>query len=193
MTENDNKRSAGGRGKPFGGHKSPKYSFAKGGSQASLYEKKTQSIGEYVGREYGQLMRMLVLQLKEATLPVPQLPDQATEQQKLIWGKDYDMYLKKKDRYEDDMAKVFAFILSQCDEDMKNKLRSDSTFEAIDDTFDVISLLTMIKDAVYNAHDKKSPALVHPKPCNGNLCVKECVGRNPRTHNLTRTHNLIVR
>jgi len=157
MTE-EKKHSAGER-KPFGGCKIPKHSIAGGGNQANLFEKKTQSIGEHVGREYGQLMRVLVLQLKEATLPVPQLPKNPDEQQKLMWGKDCDMYLKKQDRYEENKAKVFAFILGQCDEGMKNKLQSDSTHETIDDTFDVISLLKLMKDAAYDAHDKKSPAL----------------------------------
>jgi len=95
----DSGKSSGGRGKPCGGGgcKNPKHSFAKGSSQASQCEKKTQSTGECVGRECGQLMRMLVLQLEEATLPVPQLSAQATEQQKMIWGEDCDMHLKMKD------------------------------------------------------------------------------------------------
>jgi len=92
-------------------------------------------------------MRVLVLQLKEATLPVPQLPNNPDEQQKLMWGKDCDLYLKKQDRCEENKAKVFAFILGQCDENMKNKLQSDSTCEKIDETFDVMALLKMTKGA----------------------------------------------
>jgi len=87
------------------------------------------------------------------------LPKDAAEQQKLMWGKDCDVHLKKQDRCEENKAKAFAFILGQCDEGMKNKLQSDSAHETIDDTFDVISLLKLMKDAMCNAHDKKSPAL----------------------------------
>jgi len=54
---------------------------------------------------------------------------------------------------------MFAFVLGQCDEDMKNKLQSDSAHEAIDEAFDVTALLKLMKDAVHDAHDKKSPAL----------------------------------
>ena len=146
--------------KPFyKGPKTPKYSIASGHSHASLYEKKTEWIGEYVGREYGQEMRVLVLQQKETQFQVPTLKDNPTKQQELMWGKDYDMYLKKKDRYEENKAKVFAFILGQCDKDMKNKLQGDSRYSDVDEETDVVTLLSMIKEAVYDAHDKKSPTL----------------------------------
>jgi len=157
MTE-DSSKSCGGC-KPFRGCQAPKCSIARGGNQAHLFEKKTQSIGEHVGREHGQLMRVLVLQLKEATLPVPELPNNLDKQQKLMWGEDCDLCLKKQDQHEENKAKVFAFVLGQCDEDVKNKLQSDLKHEKIDETFDIIALLKLTKDAVHDAHDKKSPAL----------------------------------
>jgi len=54
---------------------------------------------------------------------------------------------------------VFAFVLGQCDEAVKNKLQSDSACEMVDEAFDVVALLKMMKDAVCDAHGKKSPAL----------------------------------
>jgi len=54
---------------------------------------------------------------------------------------------------------MLAFVLGQCDEDVKNKLQSDLKHEKIDETFDIIALLKLTKDAVHDAHDKKSPAL----------------------------------
>ena len=74
-----------------------------------------------------------------------------------MWGKEYDLYLKKKDRYESDKAKVFALIISQCDEAMRSQLQADSTFEAVDEQADVVTLLKMIKAALTGAYGKTYP------------------------------------
>jgi hypothetical protein len=141
------------------GNKGLKYSLAGSGFHANLYEKKTQSIAEHVGQEYGQEMRLLVLQSKETTYQVPTLAANPSEQAKLMWGKDYDWYLKKTHEYEKDKAKVFAYILSQCDETMKNRLESLPGYAKVDEKNDVVTLLGMIKDAMYDSNDKKYPPL----------------------------------
>ena len=51
----------------------PMYSIAKTGNQADCYTKTTQAIGEKVGQVYGHEMKMLVLQLEEATWTEPTL------------------------------------------------------------------------------------------------------------------------
>ena len=83
------------RSTKFHGSNLPKYSIGKGGKFTNLYEKKTERIGEYVGREFGQEMRLLVLQLKETVYDEPELANNPSKQDELKWGKEYDLYLKK--------------------------------------------------------------------------------------------------
>ena len=137
----------------------PKFTIARGAMASGLFEKKTQAIGEYVGREYGQEMRMLVMQMKETKFTALTLSSKPTKQEELLWGKEYDAYAKKRDRYELDKAKVFATILGQCDEMMKSRLERMNGYDKIDEAADVIALLKMIKNAMYDTSDKKYPAM----------------------------------
>ena len=76
----------------------PQYSIAKTGNQADGYTKTTRAIGDHVGQVYGHEMKMLVLQLEETTWIEPTLKKEATRQEELKWGKEYDMILRKRDR-----------------------------------------------------------------------------------------------
>ena len=76
----------------------PKFSIARGVMTSGLFEKKTQAIGDYVGQEYGQEMRVLLLQMmKESEFTAPTLPSEPTKQQELLWGKEHDVHMKKRD------------------------------------------------------------------------------------------------
>ena len=55
---------------------------------------------------------------------------------------------KKKDRYEENKAKMFDMILGQCDDDMKNKLKSESGYDKVDEQNEVVTLLQ--KDPNYS-------------------------------------------
>ena len=47
------------------------------------------------------------------------------------------------------MQRVFALILGQCRNTIKNRIRSDQQWLVIDQKCDVISLLTLIRDGLY--------------------------------------------
>ena len=138
--------------------KAAKYTIAKSGEQAGRYERTTRAVGEFVGKEYGYEMKMLVLQGTETTHTAPTLGDKPTRTEELAWGKDYDMYLKKKDRYDDQKAKVFTTIYGHCDEAMKNRVETHEDYKDADSKRDVVTLLKMIKDLAFDANDKTYPA-----------------------------------
>jgi Zinc knuckle len=137
--------------------KTQMYAFAKTGEQADGYTKTTKAIGEYVGKTYGHEMNILVMQLTETQLVAPTLADEASRQAELLWSKNYDIYLKKKDRYEEQKAKVFALILGQCELPVKNLVESQDDYDTVAMGSDVIALLKMIKEAVFGSNDKKYP------------------------------------
>jgi hypothetical protein len=97
------------------------YTIAKLGSQVDVFAVTTKAIGEYMGKEFGHKMRMLVIHKKETTFTPPTLDENTTKQDEMKWSKDYNLYLKKKTQYNKEKAKVFAIILGQCDEPMKTK------------------------------------------------------------------------
>jgi len=133
------------------------YTFAKTNEQADEYSKTTKAIGEYVGKTYGHEMMVLVMQLTETSIPVPVLPEDANRQRELMWGKEYDMYLKKKDRYEEQKAKVFALIIGQCELPVKNRVESREDYDEVSMNSDVIALLKNIKEVVFGSEERMYP------------------------------------
>lgn len=146
-----------GNSKSAEGWKSKRYTITKLGSQVDVFAETTKVIGEYVGKEFGHEMKLLVTQGKETTFPVPILPENASRQHELMWSKDYDLHLKKKNQYEEQKAKVFTTILGQCDETMKNRVEGHSEFQKCEQDCDVISLMKLIKESAFNSNEKQYP------------------------------------
>jgi hypothetical protein len=63
-----------------------------------------------------------------ATFAAPTLDAYATIQDEMKWSKDHDVYIKKKTKYDEEKAKVFAIILGQCDEPLQNKVEGHLKF-----------------------------------------------------------------
>jgi len=99
------------------------------------------------------------LQSKETTYQEPTLSDNPTEVEKLKWSKDYDLYMRKTHAYETHKAKVFAYILSECDDAMKNRLETMTGYDEVDEGNQVVELLALIKRAMYDTNDKKYPPM----------------------------------
>ena len=116
------------------------------------------AVGEFVGKEYGQEMKMLVSQGKETAYTAPTLGDEPMQKEELAWGKDCNMYLKKKDWCDEQKAKVFATICGHCDEVMKNRVETHKDCKTADSMSDVVTLLKIVKGLAHDANDKKYPA-----------------------------------
>ena len=97
------------------------------------------------------------VQLEETTWIEPTLKKEATRQEELKWGKEYDMILKKRDRYDEQKGKVFALLMNQCDEPVKNKIDGHEDYAKAEKDRDVIALLVKIKTVTHDANEKKYP------------------------------------
>ena len=139
--------------------KNYKYGAASGAHQAQEYDTTTKEIAGYVARLYGQDMKVLVASGKESPPIEPKYPegDKATNKDKAIWSKEYDIFARKRDRYEEYKAKVFAIIVKQCEKAVINHLETRSEFEKAEQTSDVPRLLTWIKQYAFEANEKKYP------------------------------------
>ena len=67
-------------------------------------------------------MQQLALNGTESTPTELAYPDStsATDKDKAIWSKQYDLFLKQEVLYKDQKAKVFTIVYGQCDKAMKN-------------------------------------------------------------------------
>ncbi len=135
------------------------YRLALVGMQVDKYTKTTKAIAEYVGHEFGQEMRVLVMDGKDDPPKEPEYPTGSgvTDKDKAIWDKKYDLFVKKQDRYKTDKAKVFSIVLGQCEKAMKHQVESATNYKTLEDATDVAGLLKIIKNVAYDANDKKYP------------------------------------
>jgi len=127
--------------------------------QAEQYTKTTKAIAEYVGRVYGPEMKVLVSLSRESEPEEPEYPSTTSAKDKAIWSKKYDLYAKKSDQYVEHKAKTFTVIFGRCDEPMKSQVESHPDYEDALAEHDVVKLLRIVKDAAYDANDRKYPPL----------------------------------
>jgi hypothetical protein len=127
--------------------KGKKYRISKLASQVDIYAVTMRVIGEYVGKEFGHKMRMLVLYGKGSTFAAPTLDASVMKQDEMKWSKYYDVYIKKKTKYDDEMAKVFGIILGQFDKPMQNKVEGHPKFAQMEQDCNVAALLEVIKES----------------------------------------------
>ena len=95
---------------------------------------------------------------EETEYEPPQISENPTKQDELIWTKEYDLYLKKTNELTNWKGKVFTTIYAHCDEPMKNRLDGMSEYRTLDKNRDVVGVLKLIKELAYRANEKKYPA-----------------------------------
>ena len=117
-----------------------------------MYLRTTKAIADYVGREYGRKMRMLVKNGNEETFTEPKPPKSKEDLSPGVLEKfktELTIYHKDLKEYKDQKAKVFVIILGQCSQVVKSKLESDKEFTTLKKKDDVVGLLGKLKEMAY--------------------------------------------
>jgi len=121
--------------------------------QVSMCLQSMKKLADCAGTKMNNNMHKLVKKKVEATFPKPKAPGEdpakhvVDECRELMKRK-----LDKEDECNEDKAKLFRIIMTQCSPEMKDKLEAQSTeLEKLEDDNDVIGLLDMIKELVCNA------------------------------------------
>jgi len=110
-------------------------------------------LADCAGTKMSNNMCKLVKKKVETTFPKPKAPGEdpakhvVDECRELMKRK-----LDKDDEHNEDKAKLFRVTMTQCSPEMKDKPEAQSTeLEKLEDDNDVIGLLDVIKELVYNA------------------------------------------
>ena len=163
MTSTEGSKKGGGKNVGSGGSGSEcgsgslvgYYTVTRSVRNIDTWTRVTKEIAEHVGITFGREMTLLVAHQQETTFTAPSLGNGASRQDELKWSKDYDAYLKKKTKYEEDKARVFATILSRCDEPLKNRLECHATFDSIEKAGNVVKLIQMIKESAFDSSGRE--------------------------------------
>ncbi len=76
------------------------------------------------------------------------------------YDKRLDLYIKKLDYYEEDKGKAFVVVMGQCTTMMRTKLEGTDTYEAIEESDDVVGLLKLIRSLAYSTTPIRYPFVV---------------------------------
>jgi Zinc knuckle len=130
--------------------------------QADSYIRTTEAIADYVGREYGYDMRVLVRTSTEKVFTQPVLPDKRGRTEHSVsevnaHNAELNRYHKKLDKYYEDKGKVFIVILGQCTQTVKNKLDKSNDFKKLESDRDVAGLLAMLKEMAFSTKGVQEP------------------------------------
>ena len=71
--------------------------------------------------------------------------NEVTEEKKGIWGKEYDLCIKRNTKYDQDKAKTCEAVWGRCTKAMKNRIEKLGSYESMEENNSVIDLLKTIK------------------------------------------------
>jgi hypothetical protein len=122
--------------------------------QSGNFEGTIDHLANYVGSKYehGGEIRNLIENLtpfflvQPTDLPTTPAP---TPTETKIWELKITAYVKKDQKIEDNVRKVYSLIWGQCTDFMKSKLETIPNFQAISDSQDVLELLKEMKGFIY--------------------------------------------
>ena len=134
-------------------------------SSQDLLNTTTERIGEYVARTYEHTgeFRTGLVNLSFPILVKPRDPGKdPTFTQQQEFKSEYENWNKARQRRTHNMLRVFALILGQCSDTIKNRIHSDHEWSTIDQECDVTKLLTLIRDGLYQnaANLNKTHAMI---------------------------------
>jgi hypothetical protein len=126
-------------------------------------------MADFVGRTYkneGGDARLAIQTLALPVIPKPaDPPTAASETDKVIWGKDIDAYIKRREYLRQNVNAIYALAWGQCSDVMRQRLEALTTFQSLNDTGDGVRLFVQIKSIAFNFSTQKftSQALMEAK------------------------------
>jgi hypothetical protein len=123
------------------------------GNHRAQYDKITNAIAKYCGRTLGKPMMDLVLgtdQLPEKPEPPATKKEDTDGWVALEYDKELNEWIKEKNLYKKDKAKVFIIVQGQCSTHMTNKLEGQKEYKELEDNVDVVGLVKMIRELIFN-------------------------------------------
>ena len=102
--------------------------------QVDMYSTTTKAIADYVGKEFGAVMRTLVNTSVETIFTKPRKPEPDEDEEKVDpldieeWKTKLNCYYKKLDKYEEDKARAYVIIKGQCTTAVTNKVEAHSEY-----------------------------------------------------------------
>jgi hypothetical protein len=130
------------------------YIFQFGSNQRSQYNHNVRAIGDYCGCTYSKEMQELVEDGIENMPEEPAKPKTKkteTDSWEVVkYEKELAEWIKDVKQYKKDKGRVFLVVKQQCSLAVCNKVEEQKEYKDIEKVSDVVGLLKIIKELMYN-------------------------------------------
>ena len=125
-----------------------------------MYNKTIEEVADYVGKKFSKETRLVIKKKKEFAPvkpphPTPDKDGIIDEMEKMEFKSDYDEYKKDLKQYKEMKSTVFLLLMGQCTTNLKEKIESHDDFDDMEEDYDVIKLVELIRKLSYGENDTK--------------------------------------
>jgi hypothetical protein len=130
----------------------------------------TREIAKYVGREFDDAgefrMGMVEMALRPLEEPAPPAdPNQVVEFE--LWKMARRTYEKQAEARHRNSSRVYALILGQCSQALRNRMEANEEWERINDESNVMDLLQLAHPGMYDPTTDTTETSPHTDGCRG--------------------------
>ena len=112
------------------------------------FEKTVEELCRYASMYFNNSrdIKTMLMTQRDVNFIEPQDPPFSSSlTQRKIWEKEVNLFMQRKEDYQDNKHVIFSVALGQCSASMKTQLKMNEAFDSWEDTFDAVSLLTEIQ------------------------------------------------
>ena len=129
-------------------------------TEKNQFARTMKELSNYVGLHFkhhsADIKKMLQL-MADATLTPPSDPSpSATLTENLIWQKEVDMFVKRRETYSNNKCALYSVVWGQCSEAMQAKFKSNDNYVNIHENYNSLDVIAAIKGISYKFECQKN-------------------------------------
>ena len=117
-----------------------------------MFTNTTKKTANYNGRTCKEPkdISLTIEKLKDATFMMPVKGSTYSDEiRTMLLAKELDLHIKQRSTFRQNKATMFAVVISQCTDAIKEKIEADTTYNSISQDRDVIKLLILMRDIAF--------------------------------------------
>ena len=128
-------------------------------SGKDTFAKTTREIAEYVGREFDDAgeFRTGMVEMRLAALAEPAPPEDNTPMNFELWKMARRTFEKQTEARRRNSSRVFALVIGQCSQALRNRMEANERWGRINDASDVMALLQLVQHCMIQRQTRQKP------------------------------------
>jgi hypothetical protein len=128
-------------------------------SGKDTFAKTTREIAEYVGREFDDAgeFRTGMVEMRLAALAEPAPPEDKTPMNFELWKMGRRTFKIQTEARRRNSSRVFALIIGQCSQALRNRMEANERWGRINDASDVMALLQLVQHCMIQRQTRQKP------------------------------------